>query len=135
MVLKSDVMNWVNDLRENAHLMLEDFIESVIIKDDSYNDNYKVNGVKDIYKEYLDDLFEADVIEVFWYQLKDILNGLETDVFEACKNKDYVKFIDHIAYMDEEAQFVNANIDRIGTIMNIIKNIRSNYPIAEEVNE
>lgn len=131
MITRSDILKWVNELRSQSLGMLGHYIET-ILSDSTYDDKYKVSGIKDIYDEYLRDNFEYDVMELFWYEISNILNGCQCDIYDMARNKDIVGFLSKI-YDNELKAFLNANIDRIGIIINVIADVKNNYPFEEDV--
>ena len=133
LVRKSDIMAWCDSIRNDAEVMLKGFIESVVLSNE-YNDEFKINGIKDIYKEYQDDLFDADIIQTFWWKIEQILSNDAEPFYMACCSGDIISFIQQI-YDDDEKLFINTHFDKIHKIMLVLSGVKDNYPSLDIDNE
>lgn len=122
----------VKKLRTDASLMLSGGIGEMlgVYKGDR---KYFYDSVADLYQDYQDDLFEADVIEAFRYIIYDYLNGGTNshykDVINAVKLKDFIAFISELKYHDECIKFIKSyDLSKMPEIIECLTRvIDSNY--------
>lgn len=122
----------VKKLRTDASLMLSGGIGEMlgVYKGDRI---YFYDSVADLYQDYQDDLFEADVIEAFRYIIYDYLNGGTNshykDVINAVKLKDSIAFIAELRYHDECIKFIKSyDLSKMPEIIECLTRvIDSNY--------
>lgn len=124
----------VKKLKRDANIMLESGVGEMLKVFKSNDDRkYFYGNILDLYQDYQDDLFEADVIEAFRYIIYDYLkdggNSHYKDIVNAVKLHDSISFISELKYHDECIKFIKSyELSKIPEIIEcLLRVIDSNY--------